>query len=57
VFLFSESNASQETVPVSVFLLSHVFSTWQISTVPSSNLATIQNLVAKFERGSRYVRN
>ena len=28
---FSESNASQETMPVSVFLLSLFFSTWQIT--------------------------
>ncbi len=28
---FSESNASQETMPISVLLLSHVSSTWQIT--------------------------
>ena len=30
--IFLESNASRETMPVSVLLLSHVFSTWQITT-------------------------
>jgi hypothetical protein len=53
---FSESNASRETVPVSVFLQSHEFSTWQIT--PKFLLGNqVQNLVAKFELGSRYRQN
>ena len=56
VFIFSESNASRETVPISVFVLSHVFSTWQITTMFLLG-NQVQNLAAEFERGSRYVQN
>ncbi len=54
--IFSESNASQETMPVSVLLLSHVFSTWQITTKFLLG-NQVQNLVAKFKLGSRYCQN
>ena len=50
---FRSRNASRETVSVSVFLLSHVSSTWQI-TAKFLLGNQVRNLVAKFKLGSRY---
>ena len=52
---FSESNASQKTMPVIVLLLCRVFSSWQITTkILLGN--QVRNLEAKFELGSHYAR-